>query len=189
VFFKCSIFVLQCSRGLCSSTDAVYSVYNTTKLSYLRPQFRLSFICRWDSTIHIIFTADTDISLKLLSHCLSDTADWMTNNRHRLNANKTDFVIISTSRQRSKPTCFFPTNILNHSITLSDLYLILVLYLIAILISENIFLWHVAAASSIFATFAVFVAILFCQSPKPLLQHSLLVGLINAILFFIILQI
>ena len=41
------------------------------------------------------------------------------------------------------------------------------LHLIAILISENIFLWHVAPTSIIFVTFAVFVAIFPFQSPKP----------------------
>ena len=39
------------------------------------------------------------------------------------------------------------------------LYVILVLHLIAILISENIFIWHVPPASIIFVTLAVFSAI------------------------------
>ena len=65
-------------------------------------------------------TADTDISLKQLGDCLSDISGWMTNNKLRLNANKTDCSIISTSRQRSKLTRFFPTNIFSHNITLSD---------------------------------------------------------------------
>ena len=50
---------------------------------------------------------------------LGDISGWVTNNKLRLNANKTDFIIIGTSRQRSKLT-FFPTNILSHSITPSD---------------------------------------------------------------------
>ncbi|KAK2149636.1 hypothetical protein LSH36_443g03020 [Paralvinella palmiformis] len=44
----------------------------------------------------------------------------MTNNRLILNANKTDFTIIGTFRQRSKLSRFFPMLILNHSITPSD---------------------------------------------------------------------
>ena len=44
----------------------------------------------------------------------------MTNNKLRLNVNKTDFFIIGTSRQCNKLTHFFPTNILVHSITPSD---------------------------------------------------------------------
>jgi len=44
----------------------------------------------------------------------------MSNNKIRLNANKTDFIVIGTSRQRSKLTHFFPTNIFSHSIIPSD---------------------------------------------------------------------
>jgi len=44
----------------------------------------------------------------------------MTNNRLRLYANKTDFIIIGTLRQRNKLTRFFPTNILNYITTPSD---------------------------------------------------------------------
>jgi len=44
----------------------------------------------------------------------------MINNKPRLNANKTDSIIIGTSRQHSKLTHYFPTNILSHSITPSD---------------------------------------------------------------------
>jgi len=74
-----------------------------------------------DSQVYIsLSTSDTDISLKHLGDCLSDISGWMTNNKLRLNANKTVFIIIGTSRQRRKLTCFFPTNILSHSITPSD---------------------------------------------------------------------
>jgi len=58
--------------------------------------------------------------LKKLDGCLNDIFGWMTNNKFRLKANKTDFIIIGTSRQRSKPTRFLPKPILNHSITPSD---------------------------------------------------------------------
>jgi len=44
----------------------------------------------------------------------------VTNNTLRFKANKTDFIVIGTSRQRSKITHLFPTPILNHSITPSD---------------------------------------------------------------------
>ena len=107
----------------------------------------------------------------------------MKNKKLRLNANTTYLIIIGTSRQRSKRNCFFPTPILNHSIIPSDI--VRNLGLIAILISDNIFLRHVAAASIIFVTFAVFVAIFPIQLPKPLLQHSLQLDLFTASLFFI----
>ena len=44
----------------------------------------------------------------------------MTDNKLRLNANKTEFIITGTSRQRNKLTRFFPTNILSHNITPPD---------------------------------------------------------------------
>ena len=73
-----------------------------------------------DTQVYIsLSTADTDISLIQLDDCLSDISSWLTN-RLRLNANKTDFTIIGTSRQCSKFTHFFPTNILSHSIAPSD---------------------------------------------------------------------
>ena len=47
-------------------------------------------------------------------------------------------------------------------------YVILVLHLIAILISENIFLWHIVAAFIIFVSVAVFGAVFLFQSPKTI---------------------
>jgi len=74
-----------------------------------------------DTQIYIsLSTTDSDISLIQLGDCLSDISGWMINNRLRLNANKTDFFINGTSRQRRKLTPFFPRNILNRSITPSD---------------------------------------------------------------------
>jgi len=93
------------------------SVYHITKLSYSQPQIRPSFMCRWDPSIHIFIYTDTELSLKQLGDCLSGISGWMTNNRLRVNANKTDFIIIVTPRQRGKISRFFPTNILTHSIT------------------------------------------------------------------------
>ncbi|KAK2160039.1 hypothetical protein LSH36_141g02031 [Paralvinella palmiformis] len=40
--------------------------------------------------------ADIDRSIKQLGDCLSDVSGWMINNKVRLNANKTDFIIIGT---------------------------------------------------------------------------------------------
>jgi len=82
--------------------------------------------------------ADTDLSLKQLDDCLSDISGWMTNNKRRFSANKTYFIIIQTTQ----------TKILVSSLGLSlikathnqTLYVILVLQLIEILISENLFL-------------------------------------------------
>jgi len=66
-----------------------------------------------------------------------------------------------------------------------SLYIILVLHLIAILILENMFNWHIAPASIISVTYAIVGAIFIFQSPTQLLQLSLLVGLIITTLFLI----
>jgi len=94
----------------------------TTPLSSLIHSHKLDHHLYADDTqVYIsLSTADTDLSLKQLSDCLSDISGWMANNKLRLNANKTDFIIIDTLRQRGKLTNFFPTNILSHSITPSD---------------------------------------------------------------------
>jgi len=54
-----------------------------------------------------------------------DSMPWLLENIYdidklRLNANKTDFIIIDTFRQHSKLNHFFPTNIYRHSIRPSD---------------------------------------------------------------------
>ena len=64
--------------------------------------------------------AYTDLFLKQPGDCLSLISSWMTNNKCRRNANKTNFIIMATSRQCRKLTRFFPTNIHSHSITQSD---------------------------------------------------------------------
>ena len=71
-----------------------------------------------DTQVYIsLSTEETYLYLTHLGDSLSDISDWMTNNKLRLNADKTDFIIISTPRQRRKLTRFLPKPILNHSIS------------------------------------------------------------------------
>jgi len=139
LFFRGSAFVLRCSPRLCSWTATVYPVYNATKLSYSQPQIRPPVICRWHPSIISLTTADTYLSRKQLTDCLGDISGWMTNNKPRLNANKIYFIIIGTSRKAINllVSSLCPSLVIasHHQI----LYVILVLHLIAILISENIF--------------------------------------------------
>jgi len=110
----CSIaqgFVLALLRSTRYSTP-VSSLIHSHKLDHHLPVYVD------DTQVYIsLSTADTDISLTQLTDCLSDISGWMTNNRLRLNADKTDFIIISTSRLSGKLTRFFPMPILKHSIT------------------------------------------------------------------------
>ena len=70
-----------------------------------------------DTQVYIsLYIVDTDLSLKYIGVCHSDISCWMANDKLKLNANKTDFISIGTSRQRSKRTHFLPTNSFSHSI-------------------------------------------------------------------------
>jgi len=99
----------------------LFTLY-TTSLSSLTHSHKFDhYLYADDTQVYIsLSTADTDLSLKQLGDCISDISGWMTNNKLRFNANKTDFIIIVTSRQRCKLTPFFPRNILSHSITPSN---------------------------------------------------------------------
>jgi len=78
----------------------LFTLY-TTPISSLIYSHKLDHhLCADDTQVYIsLSTVDTDLSLKQLGDCLSDISGWMTNNKFRLNANKTDFIIIATSRQ------------------------------------------------------------------------------------------
>ena len=135
MFFKDAAFVLQCSLRLCSRTIIV-SLY-TTRLSSLIHSHKLGqHLYANDTQVYIsLYIVDTDLSLKELGDCLSDISGWMTNTKLWLNANKTDLIIIGTSRQRSKLFHFLV--IASHHQTL---YLMLVVHLIVILLSETLLL-------------------------------------------------
>ncbi|KAK2174584.1 hypothetical protein NP493_793g01001 [Ridgeia piscesae] len=62
-------------------------------------------------------TPDACRSLNQLRDCLQDVSLWMKNSKLKLNANKTEFIIIGTVTQRAKLDGFFPTHILNQSVT------------------------------------------------------------------------
>ena len=63
-------------------------------------------------------TPDTCRSLNQLRDCLQDVSLWMKNSKLKLNADKTEFLIIGTWTQRAKLLDgFFPTHILSQSIT------------------------------------------------------------------------
>jgi len=99
----------------------LFTPYTTPLSSLIRSRKLDHHLYADDTQVYIsLSTADIDLSLKQLGDCLSDISGWMTNSKLRINANKTDFIIIGTSRQRRKLTRFFPMPILSHSITPSD---------------------------------------------------------------------
>ena len=112
---------LSCDVLQSSVLGPLLFTLHATPLSSLIRSHKLDYHLYADNTqVYIsLTTADTYLSLTQLGDCLSDISGWMTNIRLWLNANKTYFSIISTSRQCSKFTHFFLTPILNHSITRS----------------------------------------------------------------------
>ena len=71
-----------------------------------------------DTQIYVSMTTpDTCRSLNQLRDCLQDVSISMKNSKLKLNADKTEFLIIGTSTQRVKLDGFFPTHILSQSIT------------------------------------------------------------------------
>ena len=71
-----------------------------------------------DTQIYVsLTTSDTCRSLNQLRDCLQDDSLWMKYSKLKLNADKTEFLIIGTSTQRAKLSGFFPTHILSQSIT------------------------------------------------------------------------
>ena len=62
-----------------------------------------------DTQIYIsLATSDTNRSLNQLSDCLQDIFLWMTDSKLKLNADKTEFLIIGTPKQCGKLDGFFP---------------------------------------------------------------------------------
>ena len=101
---------LFCNVPQVSVLGQLMFILYTTPLTSLIHSDKLDYNLYADDTqVYIsLSTADTNISLKQLGDCLSDSSGWMTNNKLRFNANKKDFIIIGTSRKRSKFTLFFP---------------------------------------------------------------------------------
>ena len=53
-------------------------------------------------------TPVTNCSLNKLRYCLQNVFHWVTNIKFKVNANKAEFHIIGTQKQRVKLDCFFP---------------------------------------------------------------------------------
>ena len=53
-------------------------------------------------------TPDTNCSLNQLWDCLHDIFHLLTDSKLKLNADKTEFLIIGVQKQRGKLDCFFP---------------------------------------------------------------------------------
>ena len=99
----------------------LFTLYATLLISLIHSNKFDHHLYADDTQVYVsLSTTETDLSLKRPGYNFSKISGWMIQNRLRLNANKADFVIIGTSKQRSKLTRFLPTPILNHTTTPSD---------------------------------------------------------------------
>ena len=96
----------------------LFTLYTTPLRSVVQSHNLDHHLYADDTQIYVsLTTPDTCRSLNQLRDCLQDVSLWMKNSKLKLNADKTEFLIIGTSTQRAKLNGFFPTHILSQSIT------------------------------------------------------------------------
>ena len=96
----------------------LFTLYTTPLSSVIQGHNLDHHLYADDTQIYIsLTTPDACRSLNQLRDCLQDVSLWMKNSKLKLNANKTEFNIIGTVTQRAKLDGFFPTHILNQSVT------------------------------------------------------------------------
>ena len=102
----------------------LFTLYTTPLSSVIQSHNLDHHLYADDTQIYVsLATPDTCRSLNQLRDCLQDVSLWMKNSKLKLNADKTEFLIIGTSTQRTKLDGFFPTHILSQSITQAALVL------------------------------------------------------------------
>ena len=96
----------------------LFTLYTTPLSSVIQSHNLDHHLYADDTQIYVsLTTPNTCRSLNQLRDCLQDVSLWMKNSKLKLNADKTEFLIIGTSTQRAKLNGFFPTHILSQSIT------------------------------------------------------------------------
>ena len=96
----------------------LFTLYTTPLSSVIQSHNLDHHVYADDTQIYVsLTTPDTCRSLNQLRDCLQDVSLWMKNSKLKLNADKTEFLIIGTSTQRAKLDGFFPTHIVSQSIT------------------------------------------------------------------------
>ena len=96
----------------------LFTLYNTPLSSVIHNHNLDHHLYADDTHIYIsLATSDTNRSLNQLSDCLHENFLWMTDSKFKLNADKTEFLIIGTPKQCGKLNGFFPTCILGQNIT------------------------------------------------------------------------
>ena len=81
----------------------LFTLYTTPLSSVIQSHNLDHHLYADDTQIYVsLTTPDTCRSLNQLRDCLQDVSLWMKNSKLKLNADKTEFLIIGTSTQRAK---------------------------------------------------------------------------------------
>ena len=80
---------------------AFHFLYSAIKLCYKTSQLGSWHLCRWQK-LHFLATHETCRSISQLSDFLHNVSFWMKNSKLKLNADKTEFLIIDTQTQHRK---------------------------------------------------------------------------------------
>ena len=93
----------------------LFTLY-TSPLSSLISEKQVSHHLYADDTqIYVSFSvSNAEKSIEHLKSCLSDIASWMTDSRLKLNPSKTEFLLIGSSKHKSKFSNLFPIKLLNN---------------------------------------------------------------------------
>ena len=87
----------------------LFTLYTTLLSSVIQNHNLDHHLYADDTQIYIsLATSDTNRSLNQLSDCLHEIFLWMTDSKLKLNADKTEFLIIGTPKQCGKLDGFFP---------------------------------------------------------------------------------
>ena len=87
----------------------LFTLYTTPLSSVIQNDNLDHHLYADDKQIYVsLTTPDTCRSLNQLRDCLHDVSLWLKNRKLKLNADKTEFLIIGTSTQRVKLGGFFP---------------------------------------------------------------------------------
>ena len=96
----------------------LFTLYTTPLSSVIQTHNLDHYLYADDTQIHLsMSTPDTNCSLNQLRDCLQNIFHWMTNSKLKLNANKTEFLIIGSQKQHGKLYCFFSTPTLSQNFT------------------------------------------------------------------------
>ena len=100
----------------------LFSLYTTPLTSVISAHKNIAHHLYADDTQLYVQLEPTNFrsAISALQNCLTDVQDWMSANRLKLNADKTEFILFGTKSQRSKLSSFFPVDILGSDVNPSD---------------------------------------------------------------------